>query len=57
MMVVGTREEETLARAWRVTRSRSLGLKGGKTRDVPVHESEKGSWVAPKRQSAGWKEK
>ena len=57
MMVVGTREEETLARAWRVTRSRSLGLKGGKTRDVPVHASEKGSWVAPKRQSAGWKEK
>lgn len=53
MMVVGDCEEDTLARAWRVTRSSSLGLKGGKTRDVPVHDWEKGLCVAPKRLSAG----
>ena len=55
-MFVGRGEEMALAMAWRTTRVRSLGWKGGMIREAPVQGAENGSWEAPKRQSAAWKE-
>jgi hypothetical protein len=54
-VLVGSVEPAASAIAVRMTRDRSFGLKGGRTREEPVHGAENGA-SAPKRQSAGWKE-